>query len=118
MRLKKHLLIFTLSCLTATMLAESGIYICGHFRRDRTRTVTALKASGFTFGIMFNVHVETDGTLTTDGEVICKDGQYVFDQKVAGYPNDIAQVDYVDDVNSLLSGKTSLLRLEHCIGGW
>jgi hypothetical protein len=118
MRLKKHLLIFTLSCLTATMLAESGIYICGHFRRDRTRTVTALKASGFTFGFMFNVHVETDGTLTTDGEVICKDGQYVFDQKVAGYPNDIAQVDYVDDVNSLLSGKTSFLRLEHCIGGW
>lgn len=118
MRLKKHLLIFTLSCLTATILAESGIYICGHFRRDRTRTVTALKASGFTFGIMFNVHVETDGTLTTDGEVICKDGQYVFDQKVAGYPNDIAQVDYVDDVNSLLSGKTSMLRLEHCIGGW
>jgi hypothetical protein len=118
MRLKKHLLILTLSCLTATMLADSGIYICGHFRRDRTRTVTALKASGFTFGILFNVHVETDGTLTTDGEVICKDGQYVFDQKVAGYPNDIAQVNYVDDVNALLSGKTSLLRLEHCIGGW
>lgn len=118
MRLKRYLLIFTLSCFTTTILAESGIYICGHFRRDRTRTVTALKASGFTFGIMFNVHVETDGTLTTDGEVICKDGQYVFDQKVAGYPNDIAQVDYVDDVNSLLSGKTSLLRLEHCIGGW
>ncbi|MEA4975640.1 MAG: RICIN domain-containing protein [Paludibacter sp.] len=118
MRLKKHLLIFTLSCLTATMLADSGIYICGHFRRDRTRTVTALKASGFTFGILFNVHVEPDGTLITDGEVICKDGQYVFDQKVAGYPNDIAQVDYVDDVNALLSGKTSLLRLEHCIGGW
>jgi len=118
MRLKKHLLIFTLSCLTATMLADSGIYICGHFRRDRTRTVTALKASGFTFGMLFNVHVETDGTLTTDGEVICKDGQYVFDQKVAGYPNDIAEVDYADDVNSLLSGKTSLQRMEHCIGGW
>lgn len=97
---------------------DSGIYICGHFRRDRTKTVTALKASGFTFGIIFNVHVESDGTLTTDGEVICKDGKYVFDQKIDGYPNDIAQTNYVDDVVSLLSGKTSIQRLEYCIGGW
>ncbi|MDR0540877.1 MAG: RICIN domain-containing protein, partial [Dysgonamonadaceae bacterium] len=40
------------------------------------------------------------------------------DRLVEGYANDIAQIDYADDVNSLLSGNTSLLRLEYCIGGW
>lgn len=118
MKFKKILFTFVFFSLATSLIADSGIYICGHFRRDRTKTVTAVKESGFTFGILFNVHVETDGTLTTDGEVICKNGQYVFDQKISGYNNDKAQVDYVDDVNSLLSGRTSLLRLEHCIGGW
>ena len=118
MKCKKVLLTFVFFCMVTAILADSGIYICGHFRRDRTRTVTALKASGFTFGILFNVHVEADGTLTTDNEVICKDGEYVFDRLVTSYANDKAQVDYVDDVNSLLSGNTSLLRLEYCIGGW
>ncbi len=118
MKHKKLLLIIVLCCICTGILADSGIYICGHFRRDRTKTVTALKASGFTFGILFNVHVEADGTLITDGEVICKNGEYVFDKIIPGYASDKAQVDYVDDVNSLLSSNTSLLRLEYCIGGW
>ncbi|MFV0390899.1 MAG: RICIN domain-containing protein [Paludibacteraceae bacterium] len=118
MKFRKLFLISILSCTSLTLLADSGIYICGHFRRDRTKTVAALKSSGFTFGILFNIHVESDGTLTTDGEVICKDGKYVFDKVVEGYPNDIAQENYIDDVVSLLSGKTSLQRLEYCIGGW
>lgn len=92
-----------------TVFADSGIYICGHFRRDRAKTVPALKSSGYTFGILFNVHVEENGDLTTDGETICKDGVYVFG-KTSPY--------YVDDINALVMGNTSILRLEHCIGGW
>ncbi len=118
MKNKKLLTSIIVYLITFSVLADSGIYICGHFRRERTTTVAALKASGYTFGILFNVHVEEDGTLTTDGEVICKDGLYVFDQRVDGYSSDKAQVDYVDDVNALLTGNTSILRLEHCIGGW
>lgn len=118
MSIKKIFLIFLFVTISVSIFADSGIYICGHFRRDRTKTVTALKSSDFTFGFLFNLNVEADGTLTTDGEVICKDGKYVFDQIVPGYPNDIAQVNYVDDVVSLLSGRTSIQRLEHCIGGW
>ena len=109
MKNKKTLSTLLLWFVTLTVLADSGIYICGHFRRDRPRTVTELKASGYTFGILFNVHVEEDGTLTTDGEVICKDGEYVFGN---------TSPHYVDDVNALLTGNTSILRLEHCIGGW
>lgn len=92
-----------------TVFADSGIYICGHFRRDRANTVSALRASGYTFGILFNVHVEENGDLTTDGETICKDGEYVFG-KTSPF--------YVDDVNALVMGNTSIQRLEHCIGGW
>ena len=91
------------------VFADSGIYICGHFRRDRTRTVPELKASGFTFGFFFNLNVEENGDLTTDGQIICRDGEYIF-----GETNPY----YVDDVNALLTGNTSILRLEHCIGGW
>ena len=109
MKQRKTLTTLLLWFVTLTVLADSGIYICGHFRRERTRTVPELKASGYTFGILFNVHVEADGTLTTDGETICKDGEYVFGNTS---PN------YVDDVNALLTGNTSILRLEHCIGGW
>ena len=46
MQIKKYCVTVILSLLTISLLADSGIYICGHFRRDRTKTVTALKASG------------------------------------------------------------------------
>ena len=82
MKNKKLLSALLLGFVTLTVFADSGIYICGHFRRERTTTVPALKASGYTFGILFNVHVKADGTLVTDeggtaGGTICKDGVYV-----------------------------------------
>ena len=109
MKNKKALTSFLLWFVALTMFADSGIYICGHLRRDRPNTVNTLKASGYTFGILFNVHVNADGTLVTDGETICRNGEYVFGN-TSPY--------YVDDVNALLTGNTSILRLEHCIGGW
>ena len=114
MKNRKAITTLLLWFMTIAVFADSGIYICGHFRRDRTRTVPDLKASGYTFGILFNVHVKPDGTLVTDeggeaGGVICQDGEYVFDRVC---PN------YIEDVNSLLAGETSLQRLEYCIGGW
>jgi len=109
MKNKKTLTTFLLWFVAIAVFADSGIYICGHFRRDRTKTVPELKASGFTFGFFFNLNVEENGDLTTDGDVICRDGEYVFGET---HPH------YVDDVNALLTGNTSILRLEHCIGGW
>ncbi|MBP5393548.1 MAG: hypothetical protein J6Y59_07010, partial [Bacteroidaceae bacterium] len=55
----------------------SGIYAGGHIRRGRPGTITKLRNSGFTYLILFNVHVDPDGTLKTDGETICKNGEYV-----------------------------------------
>ena len=59
--------------IASNMLAQagSGVYVGGHIRRERPATVEKLKKSGFTYVILFNVNVEEDGTLTTDGETIC-----------------------------------------------
>lgn len=87
----------------------SGVYVGGHIRRERPNTITKLKDSGFTYVILFNVHVDPDGTLKTDGETICKNGEYVFTR---------TQPYYVDDVKALKTAPTSISRLEICIGGW
>ena len=81
----------------------------GHIRRERPNTVEKLKKSGFTYVILFNIDVQEDGTLTTDGETVCKDGQYVF----AGQ-----QPYYVEDVKALKTWPTGIERIEICIGGW
>lgn len=89
--------------------AVSGIYAGGHIRRGRPATITKLKQSGFTYVILFNVHVDPDGTLKTDGETICKDGEYVFQQ---------TQPYYQQDIKNLKTAPTSVSRIEICIGGW
>ena len=89
--------------------AQSGIYVGGHFRRERNHTIADLKASGFTYVILFDVTVQANGDLTTDGQTICSNGSYVFG---ATNPN------YIADVNALKTGVTSINRVETCIGGW
>ena len=87
----------------------SGVYVGGHIRRERPGTITTLRNSGFTYAILFNVHVDPDGTLKTDGETICKDGKYVFNQ---------TQPHYQEDVRNLKTAPTGISRIEICIGGW
>ena len=87
----------------------SGIYVGGHIRRQRPVTITRLRNSGFTYVILFNVHVDPDGTLKTDGETICKDGKYVFQQ---------TQPHYQEDIAKLKTEPTSITRIDICIGGW
>ena len=91
------------------IFAQSGIYVGGHFRRERSHTITDLKASGFKYVILFNINVETNGDLTTDGEMICTNGNYVFGN---------VEPNYVSDVTALKTGTTSINRVESCIGGW
>ena len=89
--------------------AGSGVYVGGHIRRERPSTIETLKSSGFTDVMLLNVSVETDGTLTTDGETICRNGEYVFFNE---------EPYYVDDVKALKTWPTSIERIEICIGGW
>ena len=80
----------------ADLYAQSVIYACGHIRRNRTQAITNLRNSGYTTAILFNVNVESDGTLTTDydwnnqrpaeaGGIICQNGQYVFNEYQPNY---------------------------------
>ena len=94
---------------TALSWAQSGIYVGGHFRRDSAVTVPALKNSGFTYVILFNVTVEVNGDLTMDKVVLCSNGEYTF---AARHPK------YAADVTALRTGMSSVRRVENCIGGW
>lgn len=82
-------------------MAESGVYVGGHIRRERPGTITKLKESGFTYVILFNINVESDGTLKTDGETVCSNGQYVFGN---------TQPYYVSDIQSLKASPTNINR--------
>jgi hypothetical protein len=105
---KTILLLLALAAIS-DLAAQSGVYVGGHIRRQRPETITRLKASGFQYLILFNVHVEPDGSLTTDGDTICRDGQYIFEKK---HPY------YISDVKALKTPPTSIERIEICIGGW
>ena len=111
--MKKPILFLILLLLlpVADVLAQggSGVYVGGHIRRERPNTITTLRNSGFTYVILFNVSVETDGTLTTDGETICRNGEYVFANQ---------QPHYVEDVKALKAAPTAIQRIDICIGGW
>lgn len=109
------LLLAILSILQTDAFAEneiktvSGVYVGGHIRRERPRTIATLRNSGFTYVLLFNVHVDKDGTLKTDGETICKNGEYVFAN---------TQPYYQQDVKDLKTAPTSIQRIEIVIGGW
>lgn len=120
LKVKTLILLLAATGFCSEIRAESAIYACGHIRRDRENAIPALKNSGYTTAIVFNVTVENDGTLTTDydwnnqrpaeaGGIICRDGVYVF----ADY-----QPYFADDLKSLLVAPTSVSRIEFCIGGW
>lgn len=108
-KLRKYILFYTLLLLQTITFAQSGIYVGGHFRRDSLVTVPTLKNSGFTYVILFNVQVESNGDLTMDNVKICSNGEYVFASR---HPN------YIKDVTNLRTGQSSVMRIEKCIGGW
>lgn len=103
------LLILVFSGVSKTIAQSTGVYVGGHIRRERPGTIEKLRNSGFTYIILFNINVEPDGTLTTDGETICKDGKYVFGN---------TQPNYVSDIKKLKQAPTTISRIEICIGGW
>jgi hypothetical protein len=111
MKIKSKLLavLLLIVLVNEPVFAQSGIYVGGHFRRERNHTIADLKASGFTYVILFDITVAANGDLTTDGQTICSNGTYVFGST---NPN------YIADVTSLKTGPTSINRVESCIGGW
>ena len=59
--------------------------------------------------VLFNINVESDGTLKCDGETVCQNGSYVYGQ---------TNPEYVNDIKKLKQAPTAITRIEICIGGW
>lgn len=124
MNFKRTLLVFVAALGTVSMMAQSGVYACGHFRRNRPTTVENLRNSGFTDVAYFNITVGPDGTLASDynfeenqphdgGGIVCKDGKYVFGDETIGHNPYFAQ-----DMRDLKKQPTAIKRISICIGGW
>ena len=109
---KALLVLLTTIGWAADASAQSAIYVGGHIRRNRPSTIATLRNSGFTNVILFNVSVEADGTLKTDGETICQNGKYVFGTLQTNEAN------YVTDIQNLKLPPTGVNRIEICVGGW
>lgn len=109
LKIRKYIITSLCLLFVSLVFAQSGIYVGGHFRRDSLVTVPALKNSGFTYVILFNVQVETNGDLTMDNVKICSNGVCTF---ASCHPN------YINDVTALRTGLSSVQRVEKCIGGW
>lgn len=108
----KRILFFLIFLTSTTLHAQrevSGVYVGGHIRRERPNTIKTLRESGFTYVLLFNVDVQEDGTLKTDGETICENGEYVFYR---------TQPHYQEDIEKLKTAPTSISRIEIVIGGW
>ncbi|MDA3853228.1 MAG: hypothetical protein PF444_03175, partial [Bacteroidales bacterium] len=108
-RIRLAILFIMLCSFAIQAFSQSMVYVGGHFRRERPSTIDLLKTSGFETVILFNIAVEPNGNLTSDGELICEAGAYVFDA---------VQPHYASDVKALVTGETTITRVETCIGGW
>lgn len=86
-----------------------GLYAGGYIRRERPGTIETLRNSGFQYVVLFNINVESDGTLKCDGETVCQNGSYVYGQ---------TNPEYVNDIKKLKQAPTAITRIEICIGGW
>lgn len=94
-------------------MAESGVYVGGHIRRERPGTITKLKESGFTYVILFNINVESDGTLKTDHcrTKVFKKADFAISNIYisAYYENNSAWTKNLSWSNNVLSGNFSTL---------
>ncbi len=92
----------------AASSAVSGIYGGGPIYKNRSVTISELKASGFTEVIVWNIAVSAAGDLNFNGEFpVASNGSYTGGST---YPN------FASDMSSLKSGTTSVTRVTFCIG--
>lgn len=109
--IKITLAILFLSFMGSTCaMAQSGIYAGGPVYKYRNYSINELKNSGFTYVVIWTIHIDQNGNFNFNGEFpLVSNGNYVGN---ATYPN------FASDVASLKQGTTSINRVEFSLSAW
>lgn len=112
MKIIKNLILFICLglLLNIAIFAQSGIFVGGPSYYNPDFAIDELKNSGFTTVIIWTIHINDIGELNFNGEfLVCKDGEYVGNQKYPDFPKDMAL---------LKTAPTSINRLEVGLSAW
>src|SRR5262245_57384218 len=84
--------------------AQSGIFGGGPIYKNRNYSINELKNSGFTYVIVWTIHIDASGNLNFNAEFpLVQNGSYI---GASTYPN------FTSDIASLKTGTTSINRVE------
>ncbi len=90
--------------------AQSGIYAGGPVYYGRSYSINELKNSGFTYVVVWTIHIDANGNFNFNGEFpLVQNGSYVGNTTYPNFPGDIA---------SLKTGTTSIKRVEFGLSAW
>jgi hypothetical protein len=104
------LLLVALLAASTRLLAGSGIYAGGPVYKNRSYSISELKNSGFTYVVVWTIHIDASGNLNFNAEFpLVQNGAYV---GAGTYPN------FAGDIASLKAAPTSITRVEFCVSAW
>lgn len=96
--------------LSNSVFANSGVYAGGPVYIHRDYSINELKNSGFTYVIVWTIHMDANGDMNLNGEFpLVSNGNYIGNARYPNFPADIA---------SLKQGATSINRVELSLSGW
>lgn len=92
------------------LFATSGIYGGGPIYKNRSYSISELKNSGFTYVVVWTIHIDASGNLNFNAEFpLVQNGSYI---GASTYPN------FASDIASLKVAPTSINRVEFCLAAW
>ena len=92
------------------LFADSGIYGGGPIYKNRSYSISELKNSGFTYVVVWTIHIDASGNLNFNAEFpLVQNGSYI---GASTYPN------FASDIASLKVAPTSINRVEFCLAAW
>mgnify|MGYP006188411517 FL=1 len=113
---KRRFLILLMTALTfnlfmaTTAWAQSGVYAGGPVYLNRAASINELKNSGFTYVVVWTIHIDQNGNFNFNGEFpLVSNGSYIGGST---HPN------FAGDIAALKQGSTTINRVEFSLSAW
>jgi hypothetical protein len=104
------LILVIILSVNSAVYADSGIYGGGPIYKNRSYSISELKNSGFTYVVVWTIHIDASGNLNFNAEFpLVQNGSYI---GASSYPN------FASDIASLKVAPTSINRVEFCLAAW